>query len=176
MVLPKADVVLKNGRIFQGLQEGFVEALAVWKGLVLAAGKTSEIEALVGPGTKVIDLAGRCATPGINDGHQHLLPFGMGLRQVDLSASEVKTLDEVLARVKAFVDKAKPGEWIFGGRYDHFHLDVKRHPFREELDKVSPNNPVYIKRTCGHMGVAQFEGAGAGRHRREDAAADRRFH
>lgn len=154
MVLPKADVVLKNGRIFQGLQDGFVEALAVWKGRVLAAGKSSEIEALVGPATRVIDLAGRCATPGINDGHQHLLPFGMGLRQVDLSASEVKTLDEVLARVKAFVDKAKPGEWIFGGRYDHFHLDVKRHPFREELDKVSPNNPVYIKRTCGHMGVA----------------------
>lgn len=154
MVLPKADVVLKNGRIFQGLQDGFVEALAVWKGRVLAAGKSSEIEALIGPATKVIDLAGRCATPGINDGHQHLLPFGMGLRQVDLSASEVKTLDEVLARVKAFVDKAKPGEWIFGGRYDHFHLDIKRHPFREELDKVAPNNPVYIKRTCGHMGVA----------------------
>ena len=60
----------------------------------------------------------------------------------------------MLQKVKEKAATAKPGEWIFGRGYDHFELDMKRHPFREELDQVAPNNPVYLKRTCGHMGVA----------------------
>ena len=153
MLSPRANLVLTNGRVYTGLRSGFTEAVALWSDKVLAAGSSAEIQALVGPHTSVVDLQGRTATPGINDGHQHLLPFGLGLSEVNLSPTEVRSLDEVLQRVRRFVERARPGEWIFGGRYDHFELDVKRHPLRAELDRVAPDNPVYLKRTCGHMGV-----------------------
>ena len=162
-----ADLVLENGRIFVGLDEGFAGSLAVFGNRVLASSTNATLDGLKGPTTRTIDLGGRAVVPGINDGHQHLLAVGMALDEVDLRAEKVRTLDDVLAALAAKVAETAPGEWIFGGRYDHFHLDIARHPFREELDKVSPVNPVYIKRTCGHMGVANsraLEAAGITDH------------
>jgi predicted amidohydrolase YtcJ len=154
MPYPKADLVLRGGPIFRSLQSEMVDALAVWSGRVLAAGNGDEIEPLIGPNTRVVELRGRSAVPGFNDAHQHLLSLGRSMMQVNLRPGVVSTLDELLAAVEACVDGTPAGGWIFGGRYDHYHLDVKRHPLREELDRVAPDNPVFIKRTCGHMGVA----------------------
>ncbi|BBK41954.1 amidohydrolase [Allostella vacuolata] len=154
MPLPKADLVLRNGRIWCGLESGFVESVAVWRGRVLATGRESEIEALVGPATRRLDLAGRLAIPAFNDNHMHLLPLGLSMVEVDIRATEVRTMEALLGRIKAAADQARPGEWVVGRGYDHFEFDLKRHPLREELDQVAPRNPVYIKRTCGHVGVA----------------------
>lgn len=152
MVTAKADLVLRGGRVFLGRGAGFAESVAIWGRRVIAHGTDSEIDALVGEGTRVIELRGRLAAPGLNDAHQHLLSVGLGLSEIDCKADT--RLNDLLAKVKERAAKAKPGEWIFGRGYDHFELDAKRHPFREELDQVAPNNPVYVKRTCGHMGVA----------------------
>ncbi|MBN9453056.1 MAG: amidohydrolase [Bosea sp.] len=149
-----AETVLLNGRIFCGLAEGFVEALAIRDGKVLAAGTAIEIAALQGPVTKVVDLAGRVAIPGLNDAHMHLLPLGLAMSEVNLRPEEgVNSIDEILRRVAAAVKGRKPGEWVIGRGYDHNELAEARHPTAEELDRVSPDNPVYIKRTCGHVGV-----------------------
>ncbi len=161
MSLPKADMVISGGKVFAGLAEGFVDSLAVWQGKVLATGPDAEIEALVGPDTKRVDLRGRLAVPGLNDAHQHIMSFGMGLSEVRLKGSDIRTIDDVLGAIKEGVDKAEPGEWVLGRGYDQFELDVKRHPLREEIDLVAPNNPVYIVRTCGHMGVANSKALAA---------------
>ena len=150
----RADIVLRRGRIFRGLAEGFCESIAISGGTVQATGGDDAIEALVGPDTQVLDLGGRVVVPGFNDAHQHILMLGLAQLEVNLRGAEVKTLDELLRRVRERVAAARPGEWIIGGRYDHFELDVKRHPYREELDAIAPENPVFLKRTCGHMGVA----------------------
>jgi hypothetical protein len=154
MSYPKADLVLRGGPIFRALGSDRVDALAVWSGRVLAGGSAGDIEPLIGPQTRIVELRGRSAVPGFNDAHQHLLSFGRSMMQVNLRPGAISTLAELLATVKARAGDTPPGEWIFGGRYDHFYLDVKRHPLREELDGAAPDNPVFIKRTCGHMGVA----------------------
>lgn len=154
MPYPKADVVLRGGPIFRSLDSPTVDALALWSGRVLAGGGADDIAPLIGPDTKVIELRGRAAMPGFNDAHQHLLSLGRSMMQVNLRPGTVDTLDELLAAIEKCVDETPAGGWIFGGRYDHYYLDVKRHPLREELDRVAPDNPVFIKRTCGHMGVA----------------------
>jgi predicted amidohydrolase YtcJ len=46
-----------------------------------------------------------------------------------------------------------PGQWILARGYDQTKLDVKRHPFREELDQVAPDNPVMLVRACGHVSI-----------------------
>ena len=79
----KADIVLRGGPIWCGREEGVVEALALWGDKVLAAGKDAEIAGLIGPATKVIDLAGRLATPGLNDSHLHLISLGLTMDWVD---------------------------------------------------------------------------------------------
>lgn len=152
--MTRADTVLLNGRIFCGLAEGFVEALAIGDGKVLAMGSADEIAALQGPGTKVVDLAGRVAIPGLNDAHMHLIPLGLGMSEVNLRPEEgVRSIDEILSRIAVAAKAKKPGEWVFGRGYDHNELAEGRHPTAAELDRVAPDNPVYIKRTCGHVGV-----------------------
>lgn len=148
------DLVLSGGRIWCGRAAGFAEALAVAGGRVVAAGARDTVEALAGPGTRRIDLGGRLAIPAFNEAHMHLLPYGLGLSHVNLRAEEVRTLDEVLKRVAAAAKAAPEGAWVLGRGYDHFALDIGRHPTAEELDRVAPDNPVAIRRTCGHMIVA----------------------
>jgi len=158
-----ADLVLHNGNIFIGKDKGFAPSLAIWGGKVLAHGSDEDIADLIGPGTNTVDLAGRTAIPGINDAHQHMLSLGLAQLEIDLRAHVVSTMEELLVKVKDRVGEVGPGEWVVGGRYDHFALDVNRQPYREELDQVAPDNPVLLIRTCGHIGVANskaFELAG----------------
>ena len=79
----KADLILRSGRVWRGVGDGFTEAVAVSRGRVMAAGNDGDIDGLVGPETRVIDLRGRLAIPGINDAHMHLLPLGLAQREVD---------------------------------------------------------------------------------------------
>lgn len=149
-----AEIIFTGGRVFRGLAGGFAEALAVAGGKVAAVGTKDEVENLAGPGTRRVDLAGRVAIPAFNEAHMHLLSYGLGLSQVNLRAEEVRTLDELLARLKAAAARTPKGEWVLGRGYDHGALDVGRHPDIAELDAAVPDHPVYIVRTCGHVGVA----------------------
>ncbi len=152
--LPHADLILQNGPVYLGLKEGYASAVALWAGKVLATGTPADMAPLIGPGTKVIDLAGRMATPGLYEAHLHLLPLGLTMKELDIRPRFVRTLDGLLEMIAQAAAKAKPGEWILARGYDHFELDVKRHPHRTELDRAAPDNPVYIVRACGHLSVA----------------------
>ncbi len=145
---------------------------------------TAEIAPLIGPGTRVIDLEGRLATPGLNDSHLHLISLGLTMDWVDSKPAAAPTLDALLGAIAARAAKSKPGDWILSRGYDQTKLDTGRHPYREELDRAAPNNPVMLVRTCGHIAICNSAGAGAGRHRRElgraagrpDRAAERPPH
>jgi predicted amidohydrolase YtcJ len=150
---PKADLILDNGRVFAGAGLPLTEAVAIWNGQVLATGRSADLAVLAGPGTRRIDLRGRLAMPGLIEAHIHLLPLGLMMADVDVRPRHARTLDELLKLIKARADKAKPGEWVLARGYDQFELDVKRHPHISELDAVSPNNPVYLVRACGHLSV-----------------------
>jgi predicted amidohydrolase YtcJ len=156
--MEKPSLILTGGRVFCDLHEGFVDAIAVASGRVIAAGSVAAIADLAGPATRTIDLAGRVAIPGLNDAHMHLLPLGLYMNEINLRPeSGVGSIDEILRRVAHQVKLAKPGEWILGRGYDHNELTERRHPTAEELDRVAPNNPVYIKRTCGHVAVVNTQ-------------------
>lgn len=149
----KADIVLRGGPIWCGREEGVVEALAIWGDKVLAAGSEAEIAGLTGAQTRIIDLAGRLATPGLNDSHLHLISLGMTMDWVDARPANAPTLAALLGEIATRAAKLKPGEWVLARGYDQTKLDTGRHPLREELDRASPDNPVMLVRTCGHISI-----------------------
>jgi predicted amidohydrolase YtcJ len=57
-------------------------------------------------------------------------------------------------RLRAAAERTPKGEWVMGRGYDHSALDIGRHPTVAELDAAVPDHPLFIMRTCGHMGVA----------------------
>jgi len=148
-----ADIVLRNGKIatLNGKQPE-ATALAVWRERVLFVGRDAEVQPLVGPGTRVIDLQGRRVVPGFHDSHVHLLAGGLMLSQVDLKDAADEA--EFGRRLREFDKKLPPGRWMLGGNWDHDRAFAGKLPDAAILDRYVPDRPVFIRRYDGHMALA----------------------
>jgi predicted amidohydrolase YtcJ len=147
-----ADTILVNGRVITGDgRDSVTEALAIKDGKVLATGRRADIEKLRVAGTRTVDLKGHTATPGLIDTHIHFQEVE-NIYAVDLS--QARSIPECLDKIKAAVAQVKPGEWIRGGRWDEGKFSDHRYLLASDIDKVAPNNPVWMVQTTGHYGVA----------------------
>ncbi len=130
------------------------EAIAIAGNRILAVGTNEEIRKLVGPSTRVIDLKGRLAIPGLIDGHGHFMELGESKRQLDLTTA--RTWDEIVAKVAAAARTAPPGTWLVGFGWHQAKWDrppvpmVEGNPVHASLSAVSPNNPVLLSHASGH--------------------------
>lgn len=151
---PKADVILIRGAILtMDPADHIAEALAIAHGRITAVGTTDQVLRFRGPNTRIIDLHGRTATPGLIDTHGHFADGGANqLFRVDLS--DATSVQEVVRRVGSAVATRKPGEWILGEGWDEGKLAEGRYVYAKDLDPVTPNNPVWLEHTTGHYGVA----------------------
>jgi predicted amidohydrolase YtcJ len=148
-----ADMVLVHGKILTvDAKDTVVQALAVRRGRIVAAGSDGEILTLVGKGTRVVDLHGLTATPGLIDTHSHYGEHGAEVAKIDVS--DATSIAEVARRVQARVAASKPGEWVTGFGWDEGKLAERRSIVAADLDTVSPANPVWLRNTTGHYGVA----------------------
>ena len=96
----KMKTVLINGKIY--VERGvFKSAAAMENGIITAVGTDEEILTRAGKDARIIDCEGRTVIPGLNDSHMHLLVMGAGPYQVDING--VKSIDEMIARAKAFM-------------------------------------------------------------------------
>ncbi|MBS0611588.1 MAG: amidohydrolase [Proteobacteria bacterium] len=149
-----AQIALVHGKIITvDANDSTAQALAIRDGRIMKVGTDAEVLALTDARTQIIDLKGRTATPGLIDTHAHISGGGWSdLYEVPLA--DAANVAEVVARVKAAVAKAKPGEWIQGRGWDEGKLAEHRYLTAADLDAVSPNNPVWLTHTTSHYGVA----------------------
>jgi predicted amidohydrolase YtcJ len=154
----KADLVLQNGKIVtMDPKRPQAQAIAVRSGRILAVGSTADMKALTGPQTRVIDLAGKLAVPGLIEGHGHFM--GVGQAQMNLNLRNARNWDEIVAMVAEAAKKAPPGTWILGRGFHQSKWDrapqpnVQGFPVHADLSKVSPNNPVWLTHASGHAGM-----------------------
>jgi predicted amidohydrolase YtcJ len=145
----KADLVIKNGKVFTANDAGpWVEAVACKSGKIIAVGTGHDIDRFVGPATRVLDVQGRLVIPGLIDAHTHFSSGGRSL--ISLSFRGVNTIAKVQEMVAAKIKELPPGAVVSGSEYDHTLFAGGNWPTKEDLDKVSPDNPVVIRRVDGH--------------------------
>ncbi len=130
-------------------QAPLATALACEGQKLIYVGDDETAQKLIGPNTLVTDLKGHTVVPGFIEGHAHLQSYGeslLRLRIRDLSRQEIlKTVGEA-------VKELEPGTWLVGGMgWNNEVWSDPSYPTRQELDAVSPHNPVMLPRMDGHM-------------------------
>jgi len=144
------DTVLVNGKIVT-VDDRFTiaQALAIKGERILKVGTTAEVEALRGPQTRVIDLAGRTVIPGLIDNHAHWV---RAAEHDELRFDGVTSRQQALKMLADRVHSVPAGEWIvvLGGWSEEQFTDESRGFSLEELDRIAPNNPVVLQAVYNH--------------------------
>src|SRR5256714_7204157 len=148
-----AELVFINGNIYTvNDKQPHAEAVAVTAGRIVFVGSNAAAKEYQGANTRVVDLKGATVVPGMTDAHYHFI--GVGQREMNLNLEGITNLQDFLAKVKERIDKAKPDEWVTGRGWIETFWKPPVFPTRWDLDKISPNNPVFLTRADGHGAVA----------------------
>ena len=144
--------IFYNGKIY--VEKGtFAEAVFVEDGVIRAVGNVKDVREFSGSDVDEVDLEGKTVIPGLNDSHMHLLMVGMLLSTADIVG--VSSIDEMIERVKDFMkqnpDVCRNGILSMGWNQDFFA--EKRLPLRADLDRISTDIPIVLRRVCGHVAV-----------------------
>ncbi len=150
---PKADLVLRGGKVVTlNPERPVAEAIAVSGERITAVGSTAEINNYVGPETKVIELQGALAIPGLIDAHAHFMDLGFSRMKLDLFGTE--SADQIASMVQDVSESSEEGTWILGHGWDQNDWEVKEFPTHEVIDEVASDRPVYLTRVNLHAAWA----------------------
>jgi predicted amidohydrolase YtcJ len=147
-----ADLLLTNGNVYTvTAKQPKAEAVAVKANRIIFVGSNNDAKKF--HAAKIVDLRGRTLVPGFTDSHCHI--FGIGDREMRLNLEGTNSLEDFLAKVKERVDTtgSGSGNWITGRGWIETFWKPPQFPTRQELDKIAPNNPVFLTRADGHTSV-----------------------
>jgi len=142
---PVPELILHGGR-FTTLDRAQpqAEAVAIADGRFAAVGSSADILPLAGAQTRVIDLKGRSALPGLIDNHLHIIRGGLNYN-LELRWDGVRSLADAMAMLKQQVAITPAPQWVrvVGGFTEHQFVE-KRLPTIDELNAVAPDTPVFL--------------------------------
>jgi predicted amidohydrolase YtcJ len=147
------DTLFLHGNIYTvNEKQPRAEAIAAKGDRIVFVGSDADAEKLRGEKTRTIDLRGATVTPGFTDSHCHI--FGIGERELTLNLEGANTLEDFLAKVRDRAGKTERGKWIIGRGWIETFWIPPQFPSREDLDRIAPDNPVFLTRADGHAAVA----------------------
>jgi predicted amidohydrolase YtcJ len=148
-----AQTVFVNGNIYtMNERQPRAEAIAVKGDRIVFVGSNADAKKYQSTETKTVDLAGKTVVPGLTDSHCHI--FGIGEREMNLNLEGANTLEDFLKRVKERVAKTEYGKWVTGRGWIETFWKPPQFPTRADLDKIAPDNPVFLTRADGHAAIA----------------------
>jgi predicted amidohydrolase YtcJ len=153
---PPRTIYYLHGRIYTNdPQHPWASAMAIREGKIVCVGGLEQIMLECGGGdenAETVQLGNKFVMPGFNDAHVHLGSAAADLLAVRLNG--VPSTEELQKRVADAVAAHKEGDWITGSGWDHTLWLDKKFPTRQQLDAVSPKNPVLLTHISGHVAVA----------------------
>lgn len=99
-----------------------------------------------------LDGEGRVMVPGMIDAHVHVMDMGFAALTLDLSGTT--SLEEALAKIKAFAEENPGRPWILGRGWNQEKWGLGRFPTAAELDSVVADRPVWLERADNHANWA----------------------
>ena len=146
---PPADLVLTGGRVATMDADGrLAEAVAVRSGRIVSVGRARDIETLVGPRTRRIDLAGRTLLPSFQDAHVHPALAGINLTRCPLHGLP-RRLDAYLDTIRNYATANPDRAWVLGDGW-YMAAFPGGTPSRLDLDAAVPDRPAFFVNRDGH--------------------------
>ena len=127
------------------------EAMAVAGGRILAVGSRADLESFVGPNTTTLVHTGGAVLPGFVEPHLHLVSSALVFDGVDCSPYANKTLDAVLAALKAAAATASAGQAVVGQLFDPSLLPGQPDLTADLLDQISTQVPIVVMNASQHF-------------------------
>ena len=144
-----ADLVLKNATIYTvNEMQNKAEAVAVRQDKIIFVGSNDDVERYIGDNTTILDMTGKFVYPGLTDAHVHLK--WVGERERGLNLQGLDDLTSVVAKIKAYADNVKDGDWVLGRGWIEKKWPEKRFPNKADIDGFSANKPVVVSRAGEH--------------------------
>ena len=138
-----AELVIVNGRVFDGTVRTESTAVAVAGGRIVRVGSDAQMQDLIDDGTHVIDAAGGVIHPGFVDAHAHAAFAGVERLSIDLTPAV--SVEETLELIRAGARRSD-AEWLTGGGWSHELFPI---PTRHQLDAIVSDRPVALS-DAGH--------------------------
>ena len=95
-----------------------------------------------------LDGGGQVMLPGMIDAHVHVMDIGIAALTLDLS--DTTSLEDALAKIKAFAEENPGRPWILGRGWNQEKWGLGRFPTAAELDAVVSDRPVWLERADNH--------------------------
>ncbi len=162
----KADIVLTNAAIYTvNPAQPWAEAVAIAGGKFVYVGSAAGARAYVSAATRVVDLKGAYAQPGIVDAHVH--PIMGGIKALyECNFPFTATPDDVAKALSACAARMPEGSWIRGGQWGSSFFDQYEFASPKAfLDAAAPKHLVFLNDDSGHNGwvnSAALQAAGLG--------------
>ena len=144
----KAEVVLRNGKIYTAdAARSIKQAIAFSGNTILAVGDNGDMEPLIGPATKVVDLDGKLVLPGMFDTHIHPIIGAVNGAKCGLAGVKA-TLDALKPVVQACLAKDGGGtdEWFEAAQLDNYGFQATA----KDLDTIEATRPIALEGNDGH--------------------------
>ena len=144
-------------------QDRTVSAVGTDGDRIAIVGSDDEVLRWAGP-ARIVRLEGRAMVPGFVEAHGHFPGEGLFAFRADLRSppvGAVRSIDDVVARLREQAEKAPRATWVIGLGFDDTLVTEQRHLTRADLDRVSPDRPVVALHVSGHLASVNSAGLAA---------------
>lgn len=150
----KADLIIKNGKVFQKERPWEAASVAVADGKIIAVGAEEAVASSAGPDTEVIDAGGRSILPGFIDSHLHAtmcteLYITKLIYDIERKKGESRQdyIEKMLRPVKEYAaeNPDMPIVRATGWNPALFQADPQGMPTRHDVDAVCTDRPVMLR-------------------------------
>src|SRR6266513_806138 len=148
-IVEPADIIVVHGHVYtENPKQPWAQAVAIYRGKIVAVGDDPEIERRRGMGTKVINAGGKLVLPGIVDCHVHFLDGSLSLGRVNLEGS--KDPADIQKRLREYAAQRPGDDWILGRGWNYAMFGPEALPHKKYLDEIFPSRPVFLEGYDGH--------------------------
>lgn len=146
-----ASTILVNGKIYtQNAKQPWAEAVAISNGKLIYVGNNIGVEKFRTTDTKVIDLVGKMAMPGLFDAHVHPV-LGGTEQMLECLFPPTATPDVLKKKLQLCIEESPDKQWITGGRWDSaFFEKYNIASPKKWLDDISTEKAISLADDTGH--------------------------